>query len=93
MIVWSFALAAVFVSAERSLKEEGSGLIHDASDEFEPTFLFKAANFLWQSNQSGYQHVWPVRFVSLYVSWFVAHEVCVLFLDMINWIAHSVICV
>ncbi|KAL1830599.1 hypothetical protein ACET3Z_000250 [Daucus carota] len=59
VIVWSFALAAVFVSAERSLKEEGSGLIHNASDEFEPTFLFKAANFLWQSNQSGYQHVWP----------------------------------
>ncbi|KAL8101668.1 sulfite exporter TauE/SafE family protein 3-like [Apium graveolens] len=59
VIVWSFALAAVFVSAERSFKKEGSTLIHNADDESESNFLFKCVNFLWQSNQSGYQHVWP----------------------------------
>lgn len=59
VIIWSFGLAAVFVSAERSLKKQGSNLIHNAADESETNYLLKVANFLWQSNESGYQHVWP----------------------------------
>ncbi|KAK1367743.1 sulfite exporter TauE/SafE family protein 3-like [Heracleum sosnowskyi] len=59
VIIWSFGLAAVFVSAERSLKKQGSNLIHNAADESETNNLLKVANFLWQSNESGYQHVWP----------------------------------
>ncbi|XP_017230257.1 sulfite exporter TauE/SafE family protein 3 [Daucus carota subsp. sativus] len=57
VIIWSFGLAAVFVSAERGLKKEG--LNHNAADESETNYLLKVANFLWQSNESGYQHVWP----------------------------------
>ncbi|KAK1367744.1 Transmembrane protein TauE like protein [Heracleum sosnowskyi] len=53
VIIWSFGLAAVFVLAERSLKKEGTDLIHNAADES------KVANFLGRSSESGYQHVWP----------------------------------
>ncbi|KAA8521791.1 hypothetical protein F0562_012464 [Nyssa sinensis] len=57
MISWSFLLASIFVSAERSLKREESNYI--ASDTSGSDYVAKLANFLWQSNQSGYVHVWP----------------------------------
>lgn len=61
-VVWSFALASIFVSAERSLKQESSS--HDATEisttESGSDILSSLANFLWQANKSGYQHVWPV---------------------------------
>ncbi|KAL2548392.1 Sulfite exporter TauE/SafE family protein [Forsythia ovata] len=54
-IIWSFLLASIFVSAERSLKTESSS--HDSTSDSQ---LFTAfTNFLWQANKSGYQHVWP----------------------------------
>ncbi|CAA3028523.1 sulfite exporter family 3-like [Olea europaea subsp. europaea] len=54
-IIWSFLLASIFVSAERSLKTEPS-----SNDSTSDSQLFKAlTNFLWQANESGYQHVWP----------------------------------
>ncbi|KAK1367745.1 Transmembrane protein TauE like [Heracleum sosnowskyi] len=59
VIIWSFGLAAVFVSAERNFKKQGPSLIHNAVDESESNHLLKVANFSWQSNGSGYQHVWP----------------------------------
>ncbi|EOY29674.1 Sulfite exporter TauE/SafE family protein [Theobroma cacao] len=49
----NFALAFMLVSAERSLKNG------DSAKESETNFFLKAINFLWRSDQSGYQHVWP----------------------------------
>ncbi|KAA8525295.1 hypothetical protein F0562_007150 [Nyssa sinensis] len=57
MILWSYLLASMFVSAERSLKQEGSS--YNAANTSGSDYLSKLANFLWQSNQLGYEHVWP----------------------------------
>nr|GME09561.1 sulfite exporter TauE/SafE family protein 3-like [Ipomoea batatas] len=57
-ISWSFLLAAVFVSAERSFKKEaigGSNVI----DYADADYLSGFAKFLWQPSESGYEHVWP----------------------------------
>lgn len=58
MITLNFALALVFVSAERSLKSQTLGSASDM-EETQSNFLLKAINFLWQPDKSGYQHVWP----------------------------------
>ncbi|KAM7459393.1 hypothetical protein LguiA_036387 [Lonicera macranthoides] len=58
MILWSFVLASMFASAERSLRHEAAS-IHSNSHDSESNYLFKVANFLWQSSESGYHHVWP----------------------------------
>ncbi|OMO61892.1 hypothetical protein CCACVL1_23186 [Corchorus capsularis] len=51
----NFALAFMLVSAERSLKNGESSKESESSNNY-----FKAiSTFLWQSDQSGYQHVWP----------------------------------
>ncbi|XP_051151598.1 sulfite exporter TauE/SafE family protein 3 [Andrographis paniculata] len=60
-VVWSFLLASIFVSAERRLKSEslfnnGSGISSTVSD---PDLVTSVLNFLWQADESGYQHVWP----------------------------------
>ncbi|XP_075507263.1 sulfite exporter TauE/SafE family protein 3-like [Primulina tabacum] len=60
-VLWSFLLASIFVSAERSLKREslpynGTGISVRDSDS---GLLTALANFLWQSDSPGYQHVWP----------------------------------
>ncbi|XP_031265963.1 sulfite exporter TauE/SafE family protein 3-like [Pistacia vera] len=57
MIFFNFVLAFVFAKAERGLKLEASGFNGGAKHESD--FLLKAVNFLWQSDQSGYHHVWP----------------------------------
>lgn len=57
MISLNLVCAIMIASAERSLKSAATG-----SNEPEDTlsnYFFKAANFLWQSDESGYQHVWP----------------------------------
>ena len=59
MVLLNILLAFVFVSAERGLKSELSRL--NGTEASESSFLRKAANFLWQSDASGYQHVWPVK--------------------------------
>ncbi|GMG99059.1 hypothetical protein Nepgr_000899 [Nepenthes gracilis] len=57
-ILWSFLLAALFVSAERrSLTYERSATSIPDRPEMDP--LSQLLNFLWQSNESGYHHVWP----------------------------------
>ncbi|CAH9076813.1 unnamed protein product [Cuscuta europaea] len=57
-IAWSFLLASIFVSAERSLKKEvvPSNSVPDNADAGFPSSF---VDFLWQSNESGYEHVWP----------------------------------
>uniref|UniRef100_A0A5B7A4J5 Sulfite exporter TauE/SafE family protein 3-like n=1 Tax=Davidia involucrata TaxID=16924 RepID=A0A5B7A4J5_DAVIN len=57
MILWSYLLASMFVSAERSLKHEGSS--YDSAETSGSDYLTKLANFLWQPNLSAYEHVWP----------------------------------
>lgn len=63
MVLLNILLAFVFVSAERGLKSEFSRL--NGKEGSQSNFLQKAANFLWQSDASGYQHVWPVKKKSL----------------------------
>ncbi|GAV91100.1 TauE domain-containing protein [Cephalotus follicularis] len=58
VISLKFLLAFVFVSAERGLKHEATRF-HNETEESVSNYLFKAVNFLWQSDQTGYQHVWP----------------------------------
>ncbi|XP_019197101.1 PREDICTED: uncharacterized protein LOC109190967 [Ipomoea nil] len=57
-ISWSFLLAAVFVSAERSLKKEAIGG-SNVTDYSDVDYLSAFTNFLWQPSESGYEHVWP----------------------------------
>lgn len=59
-ILWSFLLAAVFVSAERRIKREV--IEQNAAELSDADYLSAVANFLWRPNKSGYQHVWPVNF-------------------------------
>lgn len=49
-----FLVASLLVSAERSLK-------HVEAEEVKPSssMFLNVANFLWKSDASGYQHVWP----------------------------------
>lgn len=60
----NLALAVVFVSAERGLRLEASRLNGTVGSE--SNYLLKAINFLWQSDKSGYQHVWPVKMGSVF---------------------------
>lgn len=55
VVVWSFALASVFVSADKSFMKNGH--LNQILDE--PNVLLKIKKFLWQSGQQGYHHVWP----------------------------------
>ncbi|KAM1507512.1 hypothetical protein TB2_016580 [Malus domestica] len=57
MVMLHFGAAFVFVSAERGLRLEGSRF--NGTEGSEPNYFFKAVNFLWQSEKSGYHHVWP----------------------------------
>lgn len=76
VVVWSFTLASIFVSADRSfLNNDYLNQINDESDE--PNVLLKIKNFLWQSGQPGYHHVWPVS-IPKFICAFVC--VCVCFL-------------
>lgn len=59
-ISWSFLLAAIFVSAERSLKREA--IAQNATELSDADYLSTVVNFLWKPNESGYHHVWPVKF-------------------------------
>lgn len=55
-VVWSFLLASIFVSAERSMRNE---ILVSANEFNESSGSSQLLNFLWQANESGYQHVWP----------------------------------
>ncbi|KAL0323854.1 UNVERIFIED_CONTAM: Sulfite exporter TauE/SafE family protein 3 [Sesamum calycinum] len=56
-VLWSFLLASIFVSAERSLKQES--LSRNATRDSDSDLLSTFVNFIWQANKSGYHHVWP----------------------------------
>ncbi|KAL3655650.1 hypothetical protein CASFOL_000046 [Castilleja foliolosa] len=60
-VVWSFLLASIFVSAERSLKHESTSRNATAISSYDPdSDLFSSfVSFIWQANKSGYHHVWP----------------------------------
>ncbi|KAJ7958594.1 Sulfite exporter TauE/SafE family protein [Quillaja saponaria] len=57
VVLSNFVSFFVFVSGERGLHPEASRF--SGTERSENNFLFKAANFLWESTKSGYQHVWP----------------------------------
>ncbi|XP_042513645.1 sulfite exporter TauE/SafE family protein 3-like [Macadamia integrifolia] len=58
MIAVSFLLASVFVSADRSLKLQSSRY-RGTEEVVESDYLMKLLNFLWRSDESSYEHVWP----------------------------------
>ncbi|KAL6524110.1 hypothetical protein OROMI_031205 [Orobanche minor] len=60
-VAWSFLLASIFVSAERSLKQGSSSRNANAISTYDSDsdLLSPFMNFMWQANKSGYQHVWP----------------------------------
>lgn len=58
MVSFNFLIAFVLVSAERGLKREISNVPVTEREGLSSYFL-KAVDFLWQPDQSGYQHVWP----------------------------------
>ncbi|XP_057505175.1 sulfite exporter TauE/SafE family protein 3-like isoform X1 [Actinidia eriantha] len=53
----SFLLASMIASAERSLKQQE--LKFSPSEASRSDYFAQFVNFLWQSDHSGYQHVWP----------------------------------
>ncbi|XP_058001768.1 sulfite exporter TauE/SafE family protein 3 isoform X1 [Hevea brasiliensis] len=61
IILFSFLLApSVLVSAKRNIQhEQVTRLSREEAAAAESNFLVKASNFLWQADQSRYQHVWP----------------------------------
>lgn len=60
MIFFHLVFAVFAVSAERSLKSGASRGNETAETETVSGFLLKAVNFLWQSGETGYHHIWPV---------------------------------
>ncbi|KAK6119523.1 hypothetical protein DH2020_046734 [Rehmannia glutinosa] len=60
-VVWSFLLASIFVSAERSLKQESLSRNATAISTYDSDsdLLSSFVSFIWQANKSGYHHVWP----------------------------------
>ncbi|ONK67037.1 uncharacterized protein A4U43_C06F15000 [Asparagus officinalis] len=59
-IGFSFMFALDLVSADRMLKNKEIELKVDDQDQQESEYYFvKVVNFLWQPNESSYQHVWP----------------------------------
>lgn len=66
-ILWMMLLlfgSFLIVSGERKLVkiQLPSFNVTTQTQKHEQSFLTKAVNFLWKSDGSGYQHVWPVRF-------------------------------
>ncbi|KAE9609159.1 putative transmembrane protein TauE [Lupinus albus] len=60
MVLLSFASALVFVSGERgTMKKTEEVSWFNVTREPEHALLNRAVNFLWQSEESGYKHVWP----------------------------------
>lgn len=57
MICFSFLLASMFASAERNLMRVTS--TKDEVEDSELDYLLKFVHFIWQPEQSSYQHVWP----------------------------------
>ncbi|XP_073000519.1 sulfite exporter TauE/SafE family protein 3-like [Typha latifolia] len=56
----SCLLAAAVVSADRRLKPAELGEVDaDSADVGVSDYLLKVVNFLWQSDESSYHHVWP----------------------------------
>ncbi|KAL6985403.1 hypothetical protein U1Q18_018778 [Sarracenia purpurea var. burkii] len=56
-ISWSFLLASMLVSAERSMKQQAS--ISTPGEAPGSDYFSQLVNFVWQSNRLGYEHVWP----------------------------------
>jgi len=70
-IVLLFCSACVFAmaSAERSITRMEVARFNVTEDPAQ-NFLTRVVNFLWQSEDTGYHHVWPVSSSSLLNSWF-----------------------
>lgn len=63
VLVLALLAAAALVSADRGLKIGSSTESGGGGDEGGGvrTYLLQVVEFLWQPDESSYQHVWPVR--------------------------------
>lgn len=91
MILCSFMLASAFVSGERSIKHEASTFNVTKEAGFNSNYLSKVVNFLWQSDRSGYQHVWPVNWIftsipTMRTVWLDSYKSC-LFIYPKTWLS------
>lgn len=68
LTMFNFAVALALASGERKMKLETARF--DGEGSSGDLNLFQGAlNFLWQSNRTGYHHVWPVSdHTNLYIS-------------------------
>ncbi|XP_030452449.1 sulfite exporter TauE/SafE family protein 3-like [Syzygium oleosum] len=57
-VLFHVLLAFFFASAQRSFKHEVPTFDRPEQEPLS-NFLSRTVNFLWQSDQTGYQHVWP----------------------------------
>jgi RsiW-degrading membrane proteinase PrsW (M82 family) len=74
MLLLMFGYFVMIVSGERrivKLQVPSFNVTTTAIEKHEHSFLTKAVHFLWNSDGSGYQHVWPVSFH------FSVHSFCV----------------
>lgn len=72
-VLFGLASAFVTVSAERRItKMEVPSFNVTQEPATGHSFLTKAASFLWQSDESGYHHMWPVSQLCFFVLDFVA---------------------
>jgi len=63
LLLFGFVSFFVTVSGEiRLVKIQVPSFNVTTTQTHEHSFLTKAVLFLWKSDGSGYQHVWPVRF-------------------------------
>lgn len=60
MVLFVFASVLASVSAERLIMKMEVPSFNGTAHEPGRSFLTQALNFLWQSEDSGYHHVWPV---------------------------------
>lgn len=59
LTMFNFAVALALVSGERKMKLETARFDGEGSSG-DLNLLQGALNFLWQSDKTGYHHVWPV---------------------------------
>ncbi|RWW72321.1 hypothetical protein BHE74_00019906 [Ensete ventricosum] len=81
---WSAVLVAVAaaaaVAADRGLRPEAAAAAAEAVEAEEvglSDYMLKVVDFLWQSDGSSYEHVWPVKMPPLHSNLF---DVCAFFL-------------
>lgn len=62
MMMINFVLASIFASAKNSEMIDDVAVVTGFGDESGVGYFMKLANYLFQTDGSGYHHTWPVSF-------------------------------